>query len=157
MPQPVYPVPLQLAHGASVVVGPNYFGPVLRGQRLESVCNRVQRPLPGNGLELPRALGTDPEHGPGESVGMVYPFRIPGNLGADDALGVTVFFCATDLTDSTCIDPLHFEGAGRGTIVRAYAGQVFGNHPILTRVRGWPDPPPIQGGKTRAGNTLFLV
>lgn len=83
---PIHSRAVQHAHGASVRVGKDRFGPILSGDRLEPGCNRVDGFGPGNASKRATAFRAGSCEWIEESIGIVFAIEILGDLAAKKSL-----------------------------------------------------------------------
>ena len=119
--QAVDAVALHEAHRAGIIVGPDGLRAELRLRFQELLGAEVERGVPGNPLELARALGAGADHRVEQPVRMVDALGVARDLGADHAGGIVVVACAPDAADAAGVEAFDLERAGRGAIVRARA------------------------------------
>ena len=117
--QPVDAVAHHEAHGAGIVVGPHGLRAVAPLGREHGLGGEVEGVVPGDALELARALGPLAPQRVHEPVGMVHAFRVARDLGADDARRVAVVLRAAHPADPAVGQQLDVERARGWAVVRA--------------------------------------
>ena len=117
--QPVDAVAHHQAHGAGVVVGPHGLGAVAPLGGEHGLGGEVEGVVPGDALELARALGPLAPQRVHEPVGMVHALGVARDLGADDAGRVAVVLGAVHPADPAVGQQLDVERARGRAVVRA--------------------------------------
>ena len=117
--QPMDAVALHQPHGAGVEIRPHRLSAVLRLGLEELLGDDVERLVPADPLQGALALFAFADKRVEQSVGIVNPLGVAGDLGADDARRVVVVLGAVDAPDRRRVDQLDLERAGRRTVVRA--------------------------------------
>src|SRR5690554_5703278 len=110
--QAINAVALHLAQGAGVEIGPDCFGAVLGLDLGEAGGDFVERVIPGDRRELTAAFGAGAAQRLGQSIGVVHPLGIAGDLFADDAGGIGVILSAAYPANGAIIENVDVERAG---------------------------------------------
>ena len=105
---------------AEIAVGHDGFRPVLVDDRLPARHDRVEGFVPGDALELLRALRSDPLHWIEQPVGMVVPLLVVFQFHAETAAGHRVVRVALHTQQLAVLD-LEQHRAGVRAVVRAAA------------------------------------
>jgi hypothetical protein len=130
------PVALHEAHRAGVPVGPDRLGPVAALGGEERLGDPVQRLVPADPGEVPRALGARAHQRVREPVGVVEALAVAGDLGADHARRVGDALAAPDLAEAAVGQPLDLQRADRRAVVGADGGAELAHRPMMgSRVR----------------------
>ena len=116
--QPVDAVAHDEAHGAGIVVGPHGLGAVAALGRQQGLRGEVEGIVPGDALELARALRPLAPQRMHEPVGVMHALGIARDLGADDARRIAVVLRPVHAAYPAVGQQLDVERAGRGAIVR---------------------------------------
>ena len=83
----------------------------------QSLGREIERVVPGDALELTRALGPLAPQRMHQAVGMMHPLGVAGDLPANDAGRVAVVASPVHAADLAVGQQLHVEGAGRRAIM----------------------------------------
>src|SRR4029078_3577102 len=107
------------AHCSGVIIGPDAFRaePALGFNELFS--HEIERIIPRYALELSRTFCTGPAQRVQQALGMMFPFGVARDLGADHARCVVVVFCAVHAPDRALVENFDVQRTGRWAIVRA--------------------------------------
>src|SRR5947209_6375988 len=105
-------------HGAGIIIGPYRLRTEFALRGVEAGHDFVQRLIPGDALELARALRPDAALRIEQPVGMMDALGIARDLGADDARGVALQLGAAHPPDPFALDHLDIQSAGRRAVVR---------------------------------------
>src|SRR5579883_1752662 len=130
MAQPPYAVALHEPHRAGIEMRPYALcAPALRRQR-QALGDLVERVVPGDRREgrAPPALVADAAQRRCQALGMVLPFGVARDLGADDAVRIGLPGGPAQTPDPHPVDALDRERAGARTIMRANAGDDVARH-----------------------------
>ena len=106
------------AHGACVVIRPDRFGAEVALGLIEAIGDLVERFVPRNPRELPRALRPRPAHRIHQPIGVMNALGIARDLGADDAGGIGLQLGAAHPADAAAFEHLDVQRARRRAVVR---------------------------------------
>src|SRR6218665_3729124 len=101
-----------MAHGASVVIGPDGFGAELGFDGIEAADDLVERLVPGYPLPAPLALRADAALRIKQTIGIVDALSIARHFLADHACRVGIVLGATHATDGVVVDDVDVQRAG---------------------------------------------
>ncbi len=113
---------LHQAHGAGEIIGPDALAAMAGGERGKAAGHAVQRLVPADAAELAAALGPGAQQRMQQTLRVMDPLGIAGDLRADHPGGIRVRRRAADGADPAALQHLHLQGAGRRTIMRAGRG-----------------------------------
>ena len=123
--QPVDAVALHQAHRAGEIEWPNRLGTMPSGDVGEIGGDAVEGLVPADPAELGGPAGTGAQQRMRQPVGVVDPFGIARDLGADHAGGVAVVLRPAHRADAAAVQHLHRQSTGRRAVMRADRGPDF--------------------------------
>ncbi len=120
-------IALHLPHGSGIEIRPDCLAAVLGFGFHEGFRNLVQCSVPGDLLPAAVTFCAYTSFRRHEAVGVIEPFRIASDLGADDACRVAIGVGTAHASDPAIIGQINVQRAGRGTVMRtdSVSGGIF--------------------------------